>query len=349
MAEKDTGAVEKNLLIVESPAKAKTIARYLGKGFTVKASIGHIVDLPKKNLGVEIAKNFKPEYQVMPEKKKVAKEIQDAAKKADRIFLAPDPDREGEAIAWHIAKLIEKEKKPVKRVLINEITKQAVQDAIKNAGELDQNRFEAQQARRILDRLVGYQISPLLWRKVQTGLSAGRVQSVAVRIICEREKEIQVFVVEEYWSIEGLFKAQIPPEFMAKLIAIKDEKIKISNQLSAEQIEKELMPLAYCVSKIEKKEKQKRPPEPFITARLQQEASKRFGFPAKKTMSIAQQLYEGVELGDEGRVGLITYMRTDSVRVNAQAIDLARAKIKELFGQQHVPDKPNVYKSKKAA
>jgi len=349
MAEKDTGAVEKNLLIVESPAKAKTIARYLGKGFTVKASIGHIVDLPKKNLGVEIAKNFKPEYQVMPEKKKVAKEIQDAAKKADKIFLAPDPDREGEAIAWHIAKLIEKENKPVKRVLINEITKQAVQDAIKNAGELDQNRFEAQQARRILDRLVGYQISPLLWRKVQTGLSAGRVQSVAVRIICEREREIQAFVIEEYWSIQGLFKAQVPPEFMAKLIEVKGEKIKISDQQSAEQIEKEILPLTYSVSNIEKKEKQKRPPEPFITARLQQEASKRFGFPAKKTMSIAQQLYEGVELGDEGRVGLITYMRTDSVRVNAQAIDLARAKIKELFGQQHVPDKPNVYKSKKAA
>ena len=204
MAEKETRSVEKNLVIVESPAKAKTISRYLGAGYTVKASIGHIVDLPKKTLGVDLAKNFKPQYQVMPEKKKVAKEIEDAAKKADRIFLAPDPDREGEAIAWHIANLIEKTHKPIKRVLINEITKQAVKEAIEHAGEIDQNRFEAQQARRILDRLVGYQISPLLWRKIKTGLSAGRVQSVAVRIVCEREREIQAFKTEEYWSIEAL-------------------------------------------------------------------------------------------------------------------------------------------------
>jgi DNA topoisomerase I len=349
MAEKVSSTVEKNLLIVESPAKAKTIGRYLGKGFTVKASIGHIVDLPKKTLGVEIAKDFRPEYQVMPEKKKVAKEIQDAAKKADMIYLAPDPDREGEAIAWHIANLVSEAHKPVKRVLINEITKAAVQDAIAHAGEIDQNRFEAQQARRILDRLVGYQISPLLWRKIQTGLSAGRVQSVAVRLICEREREIQAFVVEEYWSIGGLFKAAAPPEFMAKFIEFKAEKIKIPDQASAEKFEKELLGLSYQVAKIEKKEKQKKPPEPFITARLQQEASKRFGFTGKKTMAVAQQLYEGVDLGDEGRIGLITYMRTDSVRVNAQAVEVARAKIAELFGPQYVPEKPNVYKSKKAA
>jgi len=349
MAEKATGAVEKNLLIVESPAKAKTISRYLGPGFTVKASIGHIVDLPKKSLGVDIDNNFEPVYQVLPEKKKVAKEIEDAAKKADKIYLAPDPDREGEAIAWHIARLIAKEHKPIRRVLINEITRQAVKQALENAGELDQNRFEAQQARRILDRLVGYQISPLLWKKLSTGLSAGRVQSVALRLICEREEEIKAFKSEEYWTIEALLKGKIPPEFMAKLIEREGEKIKIADQQAAEKIEKDLSASSFIVAKVEKKERQKRPPEPFITARLQQEAARRFGFTAKRTMAIAQQLYEGIDLGPEGRAGLITYMRTDSVRVSGQAIEQARAKIRELFGQEHLPPTANIYKSKKGA
>jgi len=349
MAEKTEQAVGKNLVIVESPAKAKTISRYLGKDYTVKASIGHIVDLPKKTLGVNVEKDFEPEYEVMEAKKKVAGEIKSAAKKAGMIYLAPDPDREGEAIAWHIANLVKKDNPNIKRVLINEITKQAVQQAIADAGQLDQNRFEAQQARRILDRLVGYQISPLLWNKIRTGLSAGRVQSVAVRLICDREREILAFKSEEYWTLEADFKAQNPPEFPAKLSLIKNEKAKIQNQAQADQLEKELKPLAYQVSRVEKKEKQRRPPEPFITARLQQEAVKRFGFPAKKTMSIAQQLYEGVDLGPEGRLGLITYMRTDSVRVSDQAIEAARKKILELFGPDHLPATPNIYKSKKTA
>jgi len=348
MAEKETGTV-RNLVIVESPAKAKTISKYLGPGYTVKASIGHIVDLPARKLGVEIDKNFQPEYQIMPEKKKVAKEIVEAAKKADRIFLAPDPDREGEAIAWQIAHLIAGVNKPVRRVLINEITRQAVKEALEHAGDLDRNRFEAQQARRILDRLVGYQISPLLWQKIKTGLSAGRVQSVTVRLICERENAIQEFKVEEYWSIEALLKAQNPPEFTAKLIELDGQKIKIPGQASAEKIEKELAGQSFSVAKVDKKERQKKPPEPFITARLQQEAVKRFGFTGKKTMAIAQQLYEGIELGPDGRAGLITYMRTDSVHVSSQALAQARAKILELFGEEHLPAKPNIYKSRKEA
>jgi len=349
MAEKETGAVAKYLVIVESPAKAKTISRYLGEGYSVKASIGHVVDLPQKKLGVDVKKNFKPEYEVLPAKKKVAKEIEDAAEKADLVYLAPDPDREGEAIAWHIARLIEKTHKPVKRVLINEITKAAVKEAIANAGALDQNRFEAQQARRILDRLVGYQISPLLWQRIKRGLSAGRVQSVTVRLICEREREIQAFKSEEYWSVAALLKAETPPEFFAKLIEREGKKIKIENHDQAAGIEKELAAAKFAVARVEKKERQKRPPEPFITARLQQEAVKRFGFPAKKTMAIAQQLYEGIDLGPEGRAGLITYMRTDSVRVSSLAIDQARAKIKELYGPEHLPAVPNVYKSRKEA
>ncbi len=349
MAEKTEQSVGKDLVIVESPAKAKTISRYLGKDYTVKASVGHIIDLPKKEIGVNIEKDFEPKYQVMPEKKKIAAEIKEAAKKAKTVFLAPDPDREGEAIAWHIANLIKADNPRVKRVLINEITKQAVQKAIADAGELDRNRFEAQQARRILDRLVGYQISPLLWKKIRTGLSAGRVQSVAVRLVCEREREVEAFKSEEYWTLEADFKAQNPPEFLAKLSLIKNEKFKIENQARADELEKSLQALAYQVSKVEKKEKQRRPPEPFITARLQQEAVKRFGFPAKRTMSIAQQLYEGIDLGPEGRVGLITYMRTDSVRVSDLAIAAARSKILELFGPSHLPATPNIYKSKKSA
>ncbi len=351
MAEKTDSAIAKNLLIVESPAKAQTIGRYLGKDFTVKASIGHIVDLPPKTLGVNLEKDFEPQYEVMEKKKNVAREIKAAAKKADMVYLAPDPDREGEAIAWHIAELIKKDNPNtnIKRVLINEITKQAVKDAIANAGELDRNRFEAQQARRILDRLVGYQISPMLWRKVRTGTSAGRVQSVAVRIICEREREVLKFKPEEYWTLEANFKTANPPEFLAKLAQLKGEKPKISDQAQAEQIEKELLGLSFEVSRVERKEKQKRPPEPFITARLQQDAARRFGFPAKRTMTIAQQLYEGIDLGPEGRLGLITYMRTDSVRVSDQALDAARKKILELFGPSHLPDRPNIYKSKKTA
>jgi len=349
MAEKAHTNVEKNLVIVESPAKAKTIARYLGRDYMVKASIGHIVDLPKQRLGVEIEKDFEPEYQILPEKKKVAQELKKAAQKASRIYLASDPDREGEAIAWHIANLIRDSQKPIKRVLINEITRQAVKKAIENAGELNQDRFEAQQARRILDRLVGYLISPLLWKKIQSGLSAGRVQSVAVRLICEREREIEKFKPEEYWTIDAKFQGKAPPEFSARLIEFNGKKIKISSQKQAEEIIEQLKGKVFQVAKVEKKERRRKPPEPFITARLQQEASRRLGFSAKKTMSIAQQLYEGVELGPEGRVGLITYMRTDSVRVSEQAISQVRKKIKEIYGEEYLPSKPNIYKSRKGA
>jgi len=324
MAEKAHTNVEKNLVIVESPAKAKTIARYLGRDYMVKASIGHIVDLPKQRLGVEIEKDFEPEYQILPEKKKVAQELKKAAQKASRIYLASDPDREGEAIAWHIANLI-------------------------RDSELNQDRFEAQQARRILDRLVGYLISPLLWKKIQSGLSAGRVQSVAVRLICEREREIEKFKPEEYWTIDAKFQGKAPPEFSARLIEFNGKKIKISSQKQAEEIIEQLKGKVFQVAKVEKKERRRKPPEPFITARLQQEASRRLGFSAKKTMSIAQQLYEGVELGPEGRVGLITYMRTDSVRVSEQAISQVRKKIKEIYGEEYLPSKPNIYKSRKGA
>ncbi|HOO91813.1 MAG TPA: DNA topoisomerase, partial [Syntrophales bacterium] len=302
-----------SLLIVESPAKVRTIKKYLGPEFEVKASVGHIKDLPKSKLGIDLENNFEPTYEVIREKKKVISELKKAAKNADTIYLAPDPDREGEAIAWHVASEIGEEKK-IYRVLFNDLTKKTVISAIDNPLELNFNKYEAQQTRRILDRLVGYQISPILWKKVQRGLSAGRVQSVAVRIICDREAEIQAFVSEEYWNIIAHLESNSPPPFEARLIKIDSQKSNLTNEAQAQEILDELKDATFTVKKVEKKEVQRSPAPPFTTSKLQQEASRNLRFTAKKTMSVAQKLYEGIALGEEGSVGLITYMRTDSVR-----------------------------------
>ncbi len=346
------------LVIVESPAKAKTIKKYLGKGYSVIASVGHVIDLPQRDIGVDVENGFEPKYVVIKGKSKVLKQITDAAKVSDEIFLAPDPDREGEAIAWHIAEQIRKgSKKKTKdssaprivRARFNEITQRAIREAIDNPTELDRNLFEAQQARRILDRLVGYRISPLLWEKVRRGLSAGRVQSVAVRIVCEREDEIEKFVTREYWSIVTHLQGSKPPPFEAKLIRVDGKDFEIGAGDQAKKFVSELEREKFKLASITRKERQRRPSPPFITSKLQQEAARKLGFTAKKTMMLAQKLYEGVELGDEGSVGLITYMRTDSTHIAASAIEEVRAFIKDRFGGESLPDKPNVYKSKKNA
>ncbi|HSA77768.1 MAG TPA: type I DNA topoisomerase [Nitrospirota bacterium] len=341
----------KSLVIVESPAKAKTIAKYLGKNYTVKASVGHIMDLPKSKLGVDIENDFEPKYIVIKGKAPVVKELKSAAKKADRILLATDPDREGEAIAAHVAEVISGSIKDaeVYRVLFNEITKKAILLAIEHPGKVDVNKVDAQQARRVLDRLVGYQISPILWKKVQRGLSAGRVQSVALRLICEREEEIKAFVPEEFWSLTALLEGKTPPQFEAKLIKRDEEKLRVKNNEEAQKILADLQGRPYSVAKVEKKERRRNPVPPFTTSKLQQEAGRKLGFTAKRTMGIAQSLYEGVDVGKEGTVGLITYMRTDSTRVGKEAQDEARELIASKYGKDYMPDKPPVYASAKSA
>lgn len=343
--------MKKSLLVVESPAKARTINKYLGKGFTVMASVGHIKDLPKSKLGVDIENDFRPDYVTIKGKAKTIRELKSASKSVDEILLAPDPDREGEAIAWHIAEEIAgKNGLKVYRVLINEITERGVKEAVKQPTTLDRNKYEAQQARRVLDRLVGYQVSPLLWEKVRMGLSAGRVQSVAVRLICERENEIKAFVPKEYWSITAEFcERGEEPCFTAKLAKKEGKKLEIGSEKETNEILGELKGVSFTVNDIEKKERKKNPMPPFITSRLQQEASRKLGFTAKKTMMVAQQLYEGVEIGKEGLVGLITYMRTDSTRLSKEAVQAARAFIKDTYGEDYLPAKPAVYKSKKSA
>jgi len=347
----------KNLVIVESPAKAKTLGKYLGRDYQVKASIGHVMDLPKSKLGVDVERDFEPTYQIITGKTKVLSEIKAAAKDKENVYLAPDPDREGEAIAWHIAQKLGPKRKNVHRVMFNEITKKAVLEALANPGKLDKNRFEAQQARRVLDRLVGYKLSPLLWEKVRRGLSAGRVQSVAVRIICEREREIRAFVPEEYWTVEARLDGDAPPPFGARLVEVDGQKVdnksgRLENQARVDEV---LAPLRatpgvdWTVTKIEKKERRRHPTPPFITSRLQQEASRKLGYQPARTMRIAQRLYEGVELGDEGSVGLITYMRTDSTRISGDAIAAVRQYIDGRYGKDYLPEAPNFYKSKKDA
>jgi DNA topoisomerase-1 len=348
-----------NLVIVESPAKAKTIHKILGKGFAVKASIGHVKDLPEKDLGVDIENNFKPVYVVIPGKDKIIKELKKASKEADNVFLAPDPDREGEAIAWHIAQEISDKKsqtlnEKIYRIIFNEITERAVKEAVKNPEKIDMKKVEAQQARRILDRLVGYGLSPLLWRKVRRGLSAGRVQSVTVRLIVDREREIEAFKPEEYWSISAEFEGSVPPSFFARLYKINqqsktDNRFLIPNGGTANTIVDDLKDKKFVLSKIELKQRKRTPFPPFITSTLQQEAARKLKFPAKKTMIIAQQLYEGIELGEEGSVGLITYMRTDSHRVASEAQDWARKLIEKVYGRDYIPENPPVYKSKASA
>jgi DNA topoisomerase-1 len=344
----------KNLVIVESPAKAKTLGKYLGRDFQVKASVGHIVDLPKSKLGVDIKKEFKPDFHVIQAKKKVIDELKKAAKGKENIYLASDPDREGEAIAWHIADQIAKNHRRVHRVLINEITRKAVQEAIANPQELDRNKFDAQIARRILDRLVGYQISPLLWKKVRRGLSAGRVQSVAVRLVCEREKEIRAFDAHEYWSLTALLEGRVLPSFKARLVQWRGHKLDIKKfRLESEPhvrgVIDSLQGASWVIADVEKKERRRYPTPPFVTSKLQQEAARKLGFQPKRTMQLAQQLYEGVDLGDEGSVGLITYMRTDSTRVSNDALNAARQFIAGHYGKNYLPDKPNTYRSKKGA
>ncbi len=331
----------KDLVIVESPTKVKTIKKILGKGVEVKATVGHIKDLPKNSLGVDIKNNFTPEYVVIPGKEKIIESLKKSSKKADRILIATDPDREGEAIAWHVKEEIG-DGKDIFRVLIHEITKKGVKEALKNPQSLDINRFSAQKARRVLDRLVGYLISPLLWDKVKRGLSAGRVQSVAVRLICEREEEIRRFKPEEYWEVYGEFEID-GFTIRAKL----SERLKDKEEV--EKIKEKLKRSKFYVSKVEKKTTKAPLIPPFITSTLQQEAYKRFKFSPKKTMMIAQRLYEGVEIGDMGSVGLITYMRTDSVRVSDEAIRAVRGFIKEEFGEDYLPKFRNIYKNRKSS
>ena len=341
-------AFRNTLVVVESPAKAKTIKKYLGSGYTVKASVGHIMDLPKSKMGVDIEHGFEPEYEVIKGKQKVVTELKAAAKNADRVLLATDPDREGEAIAWHVKQQIAR-RLPAQRVLFNEITKKAIQEAIQKPLELNKDMYDAQQARRVLDRLVGYQISPILWKKVRRGLSAGRVQSVAVRLVVERENEIAAFVPVEYWSIEADLKAALPPQFRAKLIKLDGKKIELGSQEVTTPLVEELKKLPFTVQSVEKKERRRNAPAPFITSKLQQEAANRLGFSAKKTMTLAQRLYEGVELGDEGQVALITYMRTDSVRLSPEATAAAREYVREKFGADYLPAEAVQFKTKKSA
>ncbi len=342
--------MSKGLIVVESPAKVKTLQKFLGGDYVIKASVGHIKDLPEGELGVDLQKDFQPQYVTISGKGKIIRELKKASKEVKNIYLGPDPDREGEAIAWHIAEEIGDGDKNIYRVLFNEITQKAVLDAIHHPGKLQQSKYEAQQARRILDRLVGYQVSPILWEKVRRGLSAGRVQSVAVRIVCEREREIQDFVSEEYWSLTAALKGKDSPvSFDAKLMKWKGKKVKMANEAEALAIKKALESVPFSVSKIIQQEKQRHPFPPFITSRLQQEGYRKLSFPAKKTMWIAQKLYEGVDLGEMGMVGLITYMRTDSVRVSAEAVQQVRGWIKDRFGDSYLPPKPNVYKSRRGA
>ena len=336
------------LIVVESPAKAKTIKKYLGASVTVQASVGHVKDLPKSKIGVDFESDFTPEYVIIRGKGKIIADMRKAAKEVDVVYLAPDPDREGEAIAWHIAEEIRPANGNIKRVLFNEITQRGVTEALSRPTELDARMYDAQQARRILDRLVGYQISPLLWSKVRRGLSAGRVQSVAVRIVVEREAEITAFKPVEYWTVEADVEGQSPPPFRVRLIKIDGQKpSELAGEL-ARSIVSELRTAELRVASVERKERRKNPPAPFTTSKLQQEAAHKLRFTAKRTMGVAQRLYEGVELGEEGAVGLITYMRTDSTRLSDDAVKDVREHIAERYGKDAVPDEPLVYKSKKA-
>jgi DNA topoisomerase-1 len=342
--------MSKGLIVVESPAKVKTLQKFLGEDYVIKASVGHIKDLPEDELGVDLEKDFQPHYVTISGKGKIIRELKKASKGIENIYLGPDPDREGEAIAWHVAEEIGDGNKNIYRILFNEITKKAVLDALRHPGRLQQSKFEAQQARRILDRLVGYQISPILWQKVRRGLSAGRVQSVAVRIICEREREIQNFVSQEYWSLTASLRGKKSPiAFDAKLVKWKGKKVNIANEAEALTMKQALEIVPYTVSKVVQQEKQRHPLPPFITSRLQQEAYRKLSFPAQKTMWIAQRLYEGIDIGEMGTVGLITYMRTDSPRVSSEAIHQVRDWIKDRFGETYLPPKPNIYKSRKGA
>ncbi|WP_073239353.1 type I DNA topoisomerase [Desulforamulus putei] len=338
--------MSKTLVIVESPAKAKSIGKYLGRNYTVKASMGHVRDLPKSQFGVDVENDFSPKYIAIRGKGDIIKELRAAVKKADRVLLASDPDREGEAIAWHLTKLLDIDENSPCRIEFNEITPRAIEQAVQHPRPIDLDRVNAQQARRILDRLVGYNLSPLLWRKVKKGLSAGRVQSVAVRLICDREEEIQSFIPEEYWSLTAKFIKSGKSPFEAKLHKYQNQKIEIPNQETMDKILADLKGASYVVDNVTRKEKLRNPAAPFTTSSLQQEASRKLNFTSRKTMVVAQQLYEGLDLGREGPVGLVTYIRTDSTRVSETAVEEAREFIKERFGPAYVPQQPRHTTSK---
>ncbi|HYH06723.1 MAG TPA: type I DNA topoisomerase [Thermoanaerobaculia bacterium] len=338
----------KNLVIVESPAKAKTINKFIGKDYVVKASVGHVRDLPKSDLGVDEV-TFLPHYEILEGKEKVVSELKAAAKKADTIYIASDPDREGEAIGWHVMNLLGGDSKKVRRILFHEITKNAVRKAIDNPGVIDMNKVNAQQARRVLDRLVGYKLSPLLWDKVRRGLSAGRVQSVAMKMIVEREEAIKAFLPEEYWTFAAKLSAQTPPPFVARLTKVEGRKADVPNEEQARKIEAALKSGKYVVTEVARKERKQSAAPPFITSTLQRTAYNRFKWPVKRTMQVAQKLYEGKELGNFGFAGLITYMRTDSVRISDEALTEVRRYIAAKYGDDILPEKPNTYRVKKAA
>lgn len=327
----------KTLVIVESPAKAKSLGKFLGRNYTVKASMGHVRDLPKSQFGVDEKRGFKPKYITIRGKGDIIKELRSATKKADHVLLASDPDREGEAIAWHLANLLDVDENTPCRIEFNEVTKQAVQKAVKQARPIDRHRVDAQQARRILDRLVGYNLSPLLWRKVKKGLSAGRVQSVAMRLICDREEEIQSFVPEEYWSLTAKLLKGKNAAFEAKLHKIDDQKAHIPDQSTAQRIMEDLREEKFTVASVTRREKKRQPAQPFTTSSLQQEAYRKLNFTARKTMMVAQQLYEGLDLGKEGPAGLVTYIRTDSTRVSETAALEAKEFIIQRYGADYAP------------
>jgi len=341
------------LLIVESPSKAKTIKKYLGSTFLVRASVGHIRDLPKTRLGINIDEDFKPTFQNLRDKKDIIKDLKEAAKKVKIIYIATDPDREGEAIAFHLQEILKKINPNIERVLFHEITKTSVKAAIKNAGQLNMNLVNSQQTRRFLDRIVGYKISPLLWKKIMKGLSAGRVQSIATMIVVDREKEIEAFNPVEYWNIKALFEKE-KMSFISSLYSINGKKLdvkkfRVNNEAEAKQVLGDLKNNTFEITKIEKKERKQQPPAPYITSKLQQDAASQLGFSAKKTMSVAQKLYEGKDVGDFGVTGLITYMRTDSVRIAKEAIDSLRDYVEKNYSKSELIPKTRYYKTKKSA
>lgn len=343
----------KRLVIVESPAKARTLERYLGRGFAVQASMGHVRDLPKSTLGVEVDGDFSPRYLIPRDKRKTVNELKDMVKGAREVILATDPDREGEAIAWHLIAATDPDgEKPVSRVVFHEVTPDAVRAAMENPRQIDMRLVDAQQARRVLDRLVGYSISPLLWKKVKRGLSAGRVQSVALRLIVEREREILDFVAREYWTLDaelakqGATNGKQKQAFLSRLHRIDGETAELPNEETTQGVQKNLEGAEYVVSEVRTRETQRRSAAPFTTSTLQQEASRKLSFPVRRTMQLAQQLYEGIDLGAEGSQGLITYMRTDSTNVSTLAQDQARDTISQTYGPEFVPEKPPVYRRK---
>lgn len=358
--------MNRTLVVVESPAKAKTIKKYLGSGYDVEASVGHVKDLPRQAektdgagranralrspvLGVDVEHGFQPHYEVIPGKEKIIKQLRQAAQKAEKVYLATDPDREGEAIAWHLSQELETPADRVYRVLFNELTEKTIKEAVASPLRLDENKFNAQQTRRILDRIVGYQLSPLLWEKVQYGLSAGRVQSVALKLIVDRQNAIDTFVPQEYWSITAALEAAAPPPFEAKLVERDGKKVEISNVSEAAEMVKLARETPFVVTDVKRRERTKKAMPPFITSTLQQEASRKLRLAGSRTMRIAQQLYEGIELGSQGSVGLITYMRTDSPRIAAEALTAVRAYIDKTYGPKYLPEKGNFYKGKKTA